>query len=265
MALSNSKLGEYFVRLPKCNADGSNYIVYRDRFVFAIEAAGLKDHVDVSKTAPTAPAAPADPTKPTTAETAARTKYIQDLREWESAEAIVKQGIAGTIPDSLFLKVKGELTAAGMWKKVKDEFEKKSKMMVVDLRRKLQEERCPENGDVRTHLQKLQTIREDLISMGADPGDDNFIAILLGSLPISYDPYLAALTATSALLTTTLTPTLTSEGSVTKLIAEPSGINPRRMRKKWPSRQALHRRNPGKERETRRRMSNAIIATKRGT
>jgi hypothetical protein len=58
-----------------------------------------------------------------------------------------------------------------MWKKVKDEFEKKSKMMVVD-------------------LQKLQTIREDLISMGADPGDDNFIAILLGSLPISYDPYL---------------------------------------------------------------------------
>jgi hypothetical protein len=42
--------------------------------------------------------------------------------------------------------------------------------------------------------------------MGADPGDDNFIAILLGSLPASYDPYLAALTATSALLNQTIDP-----------------------------------------------------------
>ncbi|KAJ7187493.1 hypothetical protein GGX14DRAFT_485497 [Mycena pura] len=42
--------------------------------------------------------------------------------------------------------------------------------------------------------------------MTADPGDDNFIAILLGSLPESYDPYLAALTATSALLNQTIDP-----------------------------------------------------------
>jgi hypothetical protein len=52
----------------------------------------------------------------------------------------------------------------------------------------------------------MQTYREDLISMGADPGDDNFIAMLLGSLPSSYDPYLAALTATSALLATKISP-----------------------------------------------------------
>ncbi len=64
----------------------------------------------------------------------------------------MKQEIASTIPDSLFLKVKGEVTAGKMWEKVKDEFKKKSKMMTVDLCRKLQEEHCPENGDVKTHL-----------------------------------------------------------------------------------------------------------------
>jgi hypothetical protein len=37
----NSKLHEHFVRLPKLNPDGTNYIVYRDRFGFATEASGL--------------------------------------------------------------------------------------------------------------------------------------------------------------------------------------------------------------------------------
>jgi hypothetical protein len=44
------------------------------------------------------------------------------------------------IPDSLFLKVKGEKTAREMWEKVKNKYEKKSKMVTVDLRRKLQDE-----------------------------------------------------------------------------------------------------------------------------
>ncbi|KAG7445477.1 uncharacterized protein BT62DRAFT_920683 [Guyanagaster necrorhizus] len=81
-----------------------------------------------------------------------------------------------------FLKVKGEATAGKMWEKVKDEFENTLKMMTVNL------------------CWKLQSIHEDLITIRADSGDENFVAILLGSLLTSYDPYLAALTATSALL-----------------------------------------------------------------
>jgi hypothetical protein len=92
------------------------------------------------------------------------------LATWKAGEAVVKQGIAATIPNSLFLKVKDEATAFVMWEKVKKEFWGKSKMMVVDLRRKMQEERCPEGGDVKACLQKLQMFHEDLIAMGADPG-----------------------------------------------------------------------------------------------
>ncbi|KAG7443513.1 uncharacterized protein BT62DRAFT_850113, partial [Guyanagaster necrorhizus] len=114
--------------------------------------------------------------------------------------------IPSMIPDSLVLKAKGEATAGKMWEKVKDEFEKESKMMTVDLRRKLQEERLPENGDIKAHLTKLKSLRQDLTAIGAHPGDENFAAMLLGSLPSSYDPYLAALTAASALLNKTLDP-----------------------------------------------------------
>jgi hypothetical protein len=39
-------------------------------------------------------------------------------------------------------------------------------MVTVDLRRKLQAEKCPEHGDMQAHLNKLQTMREDLASMG---------------------------------------------------------------------------------------------------
>jgi hypothetical protein len=85
-------------------------------------------------------------------------------------------------------------------------------MVTVDLRRRLQDERCAEGGDVKTHLDKLQAIREDLIAMGADPGDENFVAIVLGSLPATFETYLSALTGASALLGKKLDPDMVLQG-----------------------------------------------------
>jgi hypothetical protein len=201
---ANSKLGEYFVRLPKLTSDGSNYIIYKNKLLFAVQGAGLSKYID-EKEIPKPPQV-ADAEKPTDSEKKALEVYQTMLSEWEPNEAIIKQGIAATIPDSLFLKVMGEKTAAGMWKRVKEEYERKSQMLQVDLRRKLQDKRCGEGDNVKTHLDDLQKIREDLIAIGADPGDDNFSAILLGSLPTSYDPYIAALTAASTLLNQKLAP-----------------------------------------------------------
>lgn len=137
---------------------------------------------------------------------------MQRRRFWKSEQAVIKQGIASVIPDSLFLKVKGEKTAKGMWEKVKAEYEKKSKMVPVDLRRKLQDKRCAEGGDVKAHPTKLQSIREDLIAMSADPGDENFVAIVLGSLPATFETYLSALTGVATLLGKTLDPDTVLQG-----------------------------------------------------
>jgi hypothetical protein len=230
MANNNTKLGEYFVRLPKCNENGTNYIMYRDRFKFAAAAAGLEDHLDLLKMQPSMPVPPqpaqapveaaaddnqdGEATQPAPQLTDEQRReygnalrgYAKAMDDWKSGEAIVKQGIAQSIPDSLFLKVKDEETAAKMWAKVRDEFEKKSRMMVVDLRRKMQEERCAEGQDVKEHLTKLQKYREDLTAMGARPSDEDFIAIIMGSLPVSFDPYIAALSATSSYMPTPLSP-----------------------------------------------------------
>ncbi len=213
---STAKLGEYFSKLPACKADGTNWIFFRDRFLFAVDAAGLSEHFeDVAtggtSTEPVAPAV-ADPANPTTAEQTLTREYLQRRRIWKSEQAIIKQGIASVISDSLFLKVKGEATAKAMWEKVKTEYEKKSRMVTVDLRRKLQDERCVEGGDVKAHLTKLQSLREDLTAMGADPGDDNFVTIVLGSLPSSFETYLSVLTGASTLLGKTLNPNMVLQG-----------------------------------------------------
>src|SRR5277367_5895764 len=80
-------------------------------------------------------------------------------------------------------------------------------MVTVDMRRRLQAEKCAEQGDVRAHLNKLQAMREDLASMGGSISDEDFTSIILGSIPLSYDTYIAAITATSTLLNQTLSPT----------------------------------------------------------
>ena len=80
-------------------------------------------------------------------------------------------------------------------------------MVMVDMRRKLQSEKCNEHGDVCAHLIKLQTMWEDLASMGGSISDEDFTSIILGSIPLSYDTYIAAITAMSSLLSQTLSPT----------------------------------------------------------
>ncbi|KAJ7115214.1 hypothetical protein C8R44DRAFT_629239, partial [Mycena epipterygia] len=102
---STAKLGEYFTKLPACKADGTNWVFFRDRFLFALDAAGLSDHFDVTAAAPDAPNI-VDVAAPTTAEVKANDSYLARRRIWKSEQAIIKQGLASVLPDSLFLKVK---------------------------------------------------------------------------------------------------------------------------------------------------------------
>jgi len=110
------------------------------------------------------------------------------------------------ILDSLFLKVKGEKTAREIWNKVKTEYKKKSKIVTVDIQRKLQNEKCPKEKDVKAYLMKLQTIQEGLIAIDVDLGNKNFVAIVLRLLPTSYKTYLSTLTGTVTLLDKNLDP-----------------------------------------------------------
>src|SRR5271168_1374518 len=118
------------------------------------------------------------------------------MKEWNQGEAIAKQQIASSIPDSLFMKVRAKGTARAIWTELENHFQKRSRMVSVDLRRRLKDQKCLEKGDIVAHFTTLRTMREDLAAMGHPPSDDDFYAIILGSLPPSYDPYISSVTGT---------------------------------------------------------------------
>ena len=205
MSTYTTKLGDDFLRVPKLASDGKNYVIFKDRLILSLDARGISGHLDGTSKEPAQPSV-VDSTKLTADEQSAVTAYEKEFREWKQSEAIVKQQIASTIPDSLFMKVRGERTAKGIWDLLKKDFEKRSRMFMVDLRRRLQDERCGEGNDVHTHFDTMRTMREDLAAIGGSISDEDFTAMILGSLPASYDAYLSAITATVSVTNTALDP-----------------------------------------------------------
>ena len=199
-------MGDEFLRIPKLEVSGKNWVIFKDRFTWALDARCMMDHIDGTGKEPVDPISEADRAKVTEekpmteGQKKLEVEWKKELKEWRQGEAITKQQIASSIPDSLFMKVRDKGTAYTIWTELGKHFEKRSRMVSIDLCRRLQEIRCAEKGDIVEHLNTLRTMREDLASMGESLTDADFYSIIMGSLPASYDQYLSALNATSSVL-----------------------------------------------------------------
>lgn len=133
-------------------------------------------------------------------EVSAKEAYQKELHDWNQKQAVILQQIVSTIPDSLCLKIKGKMTVKKAWELLKEDFKKQSRMFTTDLRQRLQEQRCEENGDVHTHFDTMCTMHKELDFLGDSIPTADFTAMLLSSLPKSYDTYLSTVTATITVL-----------------------------------------------------------------
>jgi transposase InsO family protein len=203
---TTSKLGDEFLRIPKLDVSGSNWVLYKERFFWALDARGILEHVNGVADQPPDPVAKKsrDEKKLSDEEKVLDKEYQRELKEWRQSEAVAKQQIASSIPDSLFMKIRAKGTAYEIWKDLENHFQNRSRMVSVDLRRRIQDLRCAEKGDVVGHFATLRTMREDLAAMGQPLNENDFYAIILGSLPTSYDPYISAVNATSSVLGKTI-------------------------------------------------------------
>ena len=141
------------MRVPKLDASGTNWVIYKDRFLWAVDAWGLLDHINGSSWEPQRPAVTM--TKITGADKVERDEETPDaddekwlsewqdkVKTWKQGEAVVKQQIAATIPDSLFMKIRGKGSASEIWEALISNFQNKSRMVSVDLQRRLQQQWC---------------------------------------------------------------------------------------------------------------------------
>ena len=67
-------------------------------------------------------------------------------------------------------------------------------MVITSLQRQLRNMKCSEEDDLREYLDKAQDFFACLNEMGAKMENQEFLAIILGALPPSYESVMNALT-----------------------------------------------------------------------
>ena len=150
MLTVNGKLLEFFVQIPKLDIDGLNWVIFKDCFA---AAADLEKHIDGTGTPLNPPIFIwTGPTLLTSDQITEYEEYQGKWLKWLMGEAVIKQAIATMIPDSLFIEVHKEVMAHLMREAVQLKREEKAQMVMVDLRCKLQVEKCSEHGDMCAHL-----------------------------------------------------------------------------------------------------------------
>ncbi|KAJ7721363.1 hypothetical protein B0H16DRAFT_1335375 [Mycena metata] len=89
---TSTKLGDDFLRIPKLEVTGTNWVIYKDRFTWAVDARGLAEHIEPNAEAPVDPLAALRPTDGTVLVlTAAQTVLDKRTRDLGSDTLIIKR------------------------------------------------------------------------------------------------------------------------------------------------------------------------------
>ena len=115
----------------KLIADGSNWVTYRDRMLWAINLHNLSKHLTSTVVTQTY----------TNVGTAGS---VTPLMRWNTDEAVVKQLIAISVPDTVFNRIKMGANAKDVWDELKKLYEGRTMLVTIDLNRRLQTTHCGE-------------------------------------------------------------------------------------------------------------------------
>ncbi len=107
-------------RLPKLATDGSNWVVYRDRVIWAMKAHTIDDHIS----ADTPPQAYTD---------RGTMDSLTPEVHWDKEENVIKQILCTTLPDTAFNRIKNAIAIKDAWDILKRVYEDRSKALVADV------------------------------------------------------------------------------------------------------------------------------------
>ena len=130
----DAKLGNDFLHVPRLPADGKGFVVWKERLELSIQAQGLYGHLDSTITRPDTPPSQPVGSGPLTKEQVSTIEgYTREINQYLQEQAIVFQQMASTIPDSLYLKIKGRPTVKEAWDALKADFKRQSHMITIEL------------------------------------------------------------------------------------------------------------------------------------
>ncbi|KAG1881275.1 hypothetical protein F4604DRAFT_1922286 [Suillus subluteus] len=153
---SNIKHGDEFWKVPKLDASGKDWPLWKGRLELSLLGRGLSGHL-TGLGKPINPAAghAAGWSPTTTTEIAEMQAYETAIIKWDKKDVIVRQQIAVLVPDSLFIQLLSLTSTKDFYDTLKNQFENRSLAVTVELHRQLGELKLKEGGDARAHIDKL--------------------------------------------------------------------------------------------------------------
>jgi DNA-binding Lrp family transcriptional regulator len=166
---------------------------------------GLEKYIEKTAMSPI----PVNPTTPTKDE-------IEMMDKWKEGDSKARTCIELAIGDAEMIHISGTTTVQEMWNQLITVKESKGQLGVLATRRALYKASAEEGIKMVTHISKLRQMQEELHIMGnLDLSDEDFVMILLTSLPESWDNYTTSLFGSSG-----NKPSITSHELVAILLEE---------------------------------------------
>ncbi|KAI6095635.1 hypothetical protein F5141DRAFT_1221653 [Pisolithus sp. B1] len=126
---------------------------------YNFKARGLGGHLDSSETEPEDPKSLDGQGESWAPTTSAEKKEVEvwkaKMKAWRMGKAVIKQQIARTLPDSLFTQIKQPKMAHEIFRHLAKLFEQQSRVVAVEILRKMQNLHCREREDVHKHFDTL--------------------------------------------------------------------------------------------------------------
>ena len=133
---------------------------------------------------------PADPGNPTKDE-------IDAMDKWREGDARTRTRIELAIGDTEMIHISGATIAREMWDQLSTVKESKGHLGVLATRRALYRATAEEGFEMIAHISRLRQLQEELHVMGSLVSDEDFVMVLLTSLPESWDNYTTSLFGSS--------------------------------------------------------------------
>jgi transposase InsO family protein len=183
---------------------GHNWMPWKRRMLAVLRDLGLEKYIAKDAKAPEA----ADRDNPTQDEKEAS-------KRWKEGDAKARTRIELSIGDSEMIHISGADSAREMWEQLTTVKESKGRLGVLATRRTLYRMTAEEGFDMVEHISKLRKLQEELHLMENKVTDEDFVMILITSLPESWDQYTSAYLGSSSNM-----PTLKSHELVAILLEE---------------------------------------------
>src|SRR5271163_624408 len=160
---------------------GNNWMPWKRCMLAILRDLNLEEYIEQDSMSPTA----IDPAKPTDVE-----KGL--IKTWVKGDAKARTRIELAIGDAEMIHISGANTAKEMWEQLKTVKESRGRLGILATRRALYRATAADDFEMVDHISNLRKLQEELHLMGSIVSDEDFVMILITSLPEAWDNYTSA-------------------------------------------------------------------------